>query len=241
MVYSQFAEGAREESLEKESETLKIIREVVDLHFSLFRHRGRLDHTEGNKLQRVWLKLTTSAFHSSRIALHALETGYYTQSFMLTRAVYEDWLVAFDCEGHTETVEALLDPNLRDPRFEDMYQRLPAQSKSLWGKIEDYEGTYGFLSTFAHPRTRALEDTLNPDGTLRFVPAYNGIRFALAARFLLMGTLLMLTFVEKLADFLDTPESQDWKNNHLGEVKSNAHAALESLEDRLMSYRNQSG
>ena len=55
---------------------------------SLFSNiRGTLEATEDNKLQRVWLALTTSASHSSRVALYALESGYYTQSFALTRAM----------------------------------------------------------------------------------------------------------------------------------------------------------
>ena len=111
--------------------------------------------------------------------------------------------------------------------------------KRLWGEQGDYEGTYGFLSTFAHPRSRAIEDTLNREGTVRIVPEYHEIRFALAAWFFIKANLLMLEFVERLADFLDSPESQEWKNLQLKTVKPNGYGLLESLDKRLLSYLKQ--
>ena len=239
MIYSEMLAGIRLQTRHREVETLEILREMVDLHFALFQHPGVLDATEDNKLQRVWLALITSAFHSSRVALYGLESGYYTQSFALTRAVFEDWLTAFDCKEHSETVEALMDSNKAVPHFSVMYERLPCEFKRLWGKQEDYEGTYGFLSTFAHPRPRAIEDTLNYEGKVRIVPEYNEIRFALAAFFLLKAILLLLEFVERLADYLDSPESHKWKNVQLGTVTPKGHALLESLDRRLLSYLNQ--
>ena len=181
-----------------------------------------------------WLWFSTS--HSSRVALYALESGYYTQSFALTRAVFEDCLTAYDCIEHPETAEALLDSSKTMPRFSAMYKRLPCWLKRLWGEQGDYEGTYGFLSTFAHPRFRAIEDTSNREGTVRIVPEYNEIRFALAARFLIQANLLMLVFVERLADYLDYPECKEWKTLQLETVKPKGYGLLESLIERLLSY-----
>lgn len=174
--------------------------------------------------------MTTSASHSSRVALQALESSYYTQSFALTRAVFEDWITAYDCKDHTETVEALLDSNKTMPRFSVMYKRLPSELKRLWGAQGDYEGTYGFLSTFAHPRGRAIEDTMNIDGRVKVVPQYDEIRFALAAFFLTKAILLMMEFVERLADYLHCPESHEWKSLQLKIVKPKGFALLESLD-----------
>lgn len=101
----------------KEGETLDDLQEMVDLHFSLFKYPGKVESTNSNAVHRVSLALTTSPSHSSRVALDALESGYYTQSFAMTRAVFEDWLTAFDCKKHAETVEALLDSNRNVPRF----------------------------------------------------------------------------------------------------------------------------
>ena len=239
MTYLKMSADTRVQATRREAETLETLHEVVDLHFSLFQTPGMLEVTEDNKLQRVWLGLTTSASHSSRVALYALESGYYTQSFALTRAVFEDWLTAYDCKEHPETADALLDSNKTMPRFSTMYKRLPCGLKRLWGEQGDYEGTYGFLSTFAHPRSRAIEDTLNREGTVRIVPEYHEIRFALAAWFFIKANLLMLEFVERLADFLDSPESQEWKNLQLETVKPNGYGLLESLDKRLLSYLKQ--
>ena len=239
MTYLEMLEDTRVQATRREAETLETLHEVVDLHFSLFQHPGTLEATEDNKLQRVWLALTTSASHSSRVALYALESGYYTQSFALTRAMFEDWLAAYDCKEHPETADALLDSNKAMPRFSTMYNRLPCGLKRLWGEQGVYEGTYGFLSTFAHPRSRAIEDTLNREGTVRIVPEYNEIRFALAARFFIEANLLMLKFVERLADYLDSAESQEWKNLQLETVKPKGFGLLESLNKRLLSYLKQ--
>ena len=40
----------------------------------------------------------------------------------------------------------------------------------------------------------------------------------------------MLGFVERLADYLDSPESLEWKNLQLGTVKPKGYGLLESLE-----------
>ena len=239
MTFLEILESSRLETIRSEAETLNVLREVVDLHFSLFAHRRTLEANEDNKLQRVWLALTTSAAHSSRVALDALESGYYTQCFMLTRSVFEDWLTAYDCDDNPETVDALLDSGKSMPRFSTMYDRLPCGLKRLWGRQGDYEGTYGFLSTFAHPRFRAVEDTLSQEGRVRIVPEYNGMRFALGAWFFLKANLLMLDFVERLADYLVSPESLAWRNSQLESVKPQAYTLFESLDRRLLSYLEQ--
>ena len=239
MTFSDFALETRQQSWKQEGEVLQIIQEVLDLHFSLFRHPFTLELTEDNKLQRVWLALTTSAFHSLRIGYDALESGCYSQCFTLTRVALEDWLVAVDCQSHSETIEALLDSKRRFPAFKRMAKRLPEELKVHWEEIGDNEGNYGFLSTFAHPRQRALQATVNFSGTILIVPEYDAIWFTLASNLLLEVTLLMLSFVEKLADFLGTPASQEWQSQNLKEVKPKGFATFDSLQKRIMSYSQQ--
>ena len=221
---------------QRERETLEPLHEILDLHFSLFSHPVTLEATEENKLQRVWISLTTSASHSSRVALYALESGYYTQCFALTRSALENWLTAFDCKEHPETVEALLDENKAMPRFSEMYERLPCNLKSLWREQGSDAGTYDFLSTFAHPRHRAIEDTRNREGRVRTVPDYDDMRFALAARHLVIAILLLMDYLARLADFLDSPESEEWKASQLKTVKPKGFTLLESLNKRMNSY-----
>ncbi len=236
MAYRKISFGVRRQTRQRESEVLRTIQEGIDLHFSLFQHPGKLSTTEDNRVERVWLNLTTSGFHSLRIATYALESGYYSQCFTLTRAALEDWLTAYDCINNPGTVKALDDAEGRVPTFTDMAARLPEKLKILWKAADEPEGTYGFLSTFAHPRTRALQATFNDSGMLLIVPAYNEIRFALAARLLLQTALLLLEFVERLADYLATPASNEWKVQSLNTVKPRCFTLLASLLDRLDSY-----
>ena len=236
MTFSELSQNSQQQTRNHERHVLQTIQEIIDLHFDLFRHRGGFEFSEDNQLQQVWLGLTTSAFHSLRISLQALGSGYYAQSFTLTRAAFEDWLTAVDCKSHTETVQALLNSEIRTPRPETMGRRLPDELKSLWRGVDDPEGYYGFMSTFAHPRKRALEATVNESGTFLIVPEYIEMRFALAALELLKVALLMLEFLERLADYLATPASLGWKSQHLEKVQPNGIALLESLLNRCKTY-----
>ena len=49
----------------------------------------------------------------------------------------------------------------------------------------------------------------------------------------------MLEFVERVADYLDSAESQEWKNLQLETVKPKGFGLLESLNKRLLSYLKQ--
>ena len=62
------------------------------------------------------------------------------------------------------------------------------------------------------------------------------MRFALAALELLKVALLMLDFLERLADYLATPASLGWKSQHLEKVRPNGMALLESLLNRCKNY-----
>ena len=236
MAYREISLGVRRQTWQRESEVLRTIQEGIDLHFSLFQHPRWPTPTDDNRVERVWLNLTTSGFHSLRIATYALESGYYSQCFALTRAALEDWLTAYDCISNPGTVKALDGSEGRIPTFIDMAARLPEKLKILWKATNEPEGTYGFLSTFAHPRTRALQATSNESGTVLIVPEYIEIRFALAAKLLLQTALLLLEFVERLADYLATPASNEWKGETLNAVQPRCFALLESLLVRLNSY-----
>ena len=236
MTYSDFLLNVRRTTWEEEREVLKVIIEGIDLHFALFKHPGNLTHTADNRLQQVWLQSTTSGFHSLRVAVDSLGSGYYTQCFMLTRAALEHWLIAHDCICNPATVDALLGLRGSVPRPSTMAQRLPENLKVLWDNVNGGDGTYGFLSTFAHPRPRALQATSNDAGTVLIVPEYNEMRFALAAKLLLQTVLLLSEYVERLADYLATPASVEWKSRILERAKLKCFALLESLQHRLNSY-----
>ena len=229
-------EKVRQETRRLEKDLLPVIQQVLDLHWLLFQQRGQFLLTEDNKRQQVWLKLTTNGYQSLRLAFKALETGNYTQCFTLSRCALEDWLVCNDCLNNEPTVPALLGSGQRVPTFKEMAQRLPDELNSLWKKAGDDEGTYGFLSTFSHPRERALQSAVNSDGTLSVFPKYDEIRFALAARFLLQNGMALLDFLARLADYLATPATKYWRNQNLKIVESKGLAALEAIIERLNGY-----
>ena len=49
----------------------------------------------------------------------------------------------------------------------------------------------------------------------------------------------MVEFVERLADYLVSPESLEWRNSQLESVKPQAYTIFDSLGKRLPSYLEQ--
>ena len=58
----------------------------------------------------------------------------------------------------------------------------------------------------------------------------------MGAWFLFKANLLMVEFVERLADYLVSPESLEWRNSQLESVKPQAYTIFDSLDKRLPSY-----
>lgn len=187
------------ETINREQEVLNAIEQLLNQYIAGFRLLGKskVTHAEGQEL--VWSSLTLRAFKSFRWAYHLLQRGYYSQSMMLTRSGYEDWLVCMDCISYDETVDALLDGGRRVPTFRDMSERLPESLKKEWTDYGGVEGLYGFLSTFSHPRYRTLVQNIDPEQrSFRVTPSFDQSYFLVTSYYLLQGALRMLEFLARL-------------------------------------------
>lgn len=85
-----------------------------------------------------------------------LQNGYYSQSMMLTKSAFEDWLVCEDSKSQPGTITALLDRKGRFPSPSKMAKRLEEPLKGEWIGLPGVDGTYGLLSTFTHPRYQGV-------------------------------------------------------------------------------------
>lgn len=178
--------------------------------------------TEENETQFVLLRLLTKAFNSIQCAHNLLQLGYYTQALTLVRSAYEDWLVSHDCVSHAETVRALQGKGGRVPSFKIMADRMDAAFRADWTGAGG-EGTYGLLSTFSHPRTRAVNAVINPDTkTLRVGPDYDESLFLFTAHHLL-NISIRLTF------FFAALTSPEWIKAVLAPAVEEAHQLREEL------------
>lgn len=227
----KFEERIRAEITSSEREVLGVIEDLVNQHLAGFRQIGSFTLTAtltaDNRPLQVWLLLSNRAFNSLRWAYHLLAAGYYSQSMMLTRGAFEDWLVCEDAKEHTETVAALLDRDGRVPTFSAMADRLEKPLRKEWKDTLGDDGIYGLLSTFAHPRYRAIAVLVDPDTlTLRLGPNWDEDLFIVAANYLLLALIRMMEFVIRLV-----PQDTAWLVD-LKPFMDRAHQCREDLAAR---------
>jgi hypothetical protein len=231
----ELEEQTRTQTRGLEQKVLAAIEQMLDLYLSGFQQIGKFTRTDNNRLEQVWVFLTIRAFNSMRWAYYLLESGYFSQSMMLTRTAFEDWLVSMDCIEHSETVEAILGEKGRVPKFSTMANRLEKPLKKEWKDIEGDDGVYGLLSTFSHPRYRAIAVLLDPKSKVfRVGPAYDDDLFLVASNYLLLGLIRMMEFLARLVDPIEPNWTQaakpilDQSQVCRGEVLARAKARLEA-------------
>ena len=157
---------------------MEALEDLLNAYLAAFRAVGGFTPTKDNRHQELWLRLVSRSFNTMRWGRTLVRTGYPAQAFILARSALEDWLACMDSIEHEETVEALLQGG-HIVRFTDMVKRsLPVELGAWWGGGADDKVTYGFLSTFSHPRYRSVVMQLDPESlTLRVGPFYDEILF----------------------------------------------------------------
>lgn len=215
-----------------EPRILAAAEELLNRHLDGFRSLSPFTTTNENRREYVWLLLWNRSFNSLRWAYHHLNTGYYSQSLMLTRSASEDWLVCEDCKTHPETIEALLDNSGRVPNFRVMADRLEEPLKREWNGMPGIDGTYGLASSLAHPRHRALAVLLDPaTKTIRLGPCWDEWLFIVSADYLLLGLIRMVEFMMMLV----SADEKDWR---LTRLKPSLNEALECRAWLLSRAKN---
>ena len=186
----------KSEITSRESLVLGVMEDLLNQHLAGFRQIGSFTLTADNQPEEVWVLLTNRAFNSLRWGYHLLQTGYYSQAMMLTRAAFEDWLVCEDAKGHPKTRAALLDRVGRVPNPSVMAARLEKPLREEWKGVVGDDGIYGLLSTFAHPRYRAVAVLVDSEThNLRLGPSWDEDLFIVTANYLLLALIRMMEFV----------------------------------------------
>ena len=187
----------RGETRQRHGPVLECLEALLNCYLEGFRELDHFTSTEGNEREQVWVFLVTKSFNSMRWAFHLLQHGYYTQALTLIRTVWEDWLVCEDCVNRPDTVIATLGKGGRVPSFKKMADRMEEPLRSDWiGESQGDEGTYGVLSTFAHPRARAIHVIRNPEsGVIRLGPNYDERLFLYTSHVLINAGIRMTEVV----------------------------------------------
>jgi hypothetical protein len=192
----ELEEQTKTQTRRQEGKILTIIEGLLNRYSVCFEQIGQFQRTNDNTVELVWLFLTIRAFNSMRWAYCLLETGYYSQSMMLTRSAFEDWLVCEDCKTHPSTVNAILEEGKRVPNPKTMSDRLEEPLKQKWN-----DEIYGFLSTFTHPRYSGVAVLIDPETKfLRVGPAYEWKLVLVTSHYLLFALILMTEFLIRLVD-----------------------------------------
>ncbi len=169
-----------------------VIRKTVTLHYSELKsiYSGLECLTQGlnkcspiveteqkpvdKELKSVLLGLAWRSVDSLRMAVVALEMGYYQQGLALVRISEEDCLTATDAITHPPTLKALLYGEGKigkgDLRYSEMAKRMSVDYRNTWQEI------YGFLSEYAaHPRHKSLKGLarIGPNGESIFRAGYD--------------------------------------------------------------------
>ena len=169
-----------------------VIKKTLDLHYSALKtiYSGLDCLTQGlnecasivekeeiqadKELKSVLLGLAWRSVDSLRMAVVALEMGYYQQGLALVRISEEDCLTATDAITHPPTLKALLYGEGKigkgDLRYSEIAKRMSVDYRKTWEEI------YGFLSKCgAHPRYESLKglSRINPKGESIFRAGYD--------------------------------------------------------------------
>lgn len=194
--------ATRERTLSENGDAIKGIEAILNVYLDGFRSAGAFQQTPDNSLEMVWRLLLAKSFNSLRLSYDLVQMGYYVQALSLIRMVDEDWLVCMDSFIRPETVESLLSDKGSWPKFGDMANRLPEKLKMAWkGVIGESEGSYGFLSTFVHPRNRSLASMINSeDNRLRVGPDYDKGLFLVSSYYLVTAAIRMTEFLGRTSD-----------------------------------------
>ena len=112
----ELEQGVRTETYLKHRDWLVALENLLNAYIAVFRESGPFYPSEENRREKVWLLLTARSFNSMRWAYELVRTGYYSQAMLLTRSVFEDWLVCMDAIGHDQTVDAISSLWVADPQ-----------------------------------------------------------------------------------------------------------------------------
>ena len=204
---------------------LEVVYEALDHILRGLSDFGSRKQKPDNKLESARLFLATRSFNSIRIAMIALERGYYQQASALVRMAMEDRLVARDIENHRPTLDALLGGEGKLGTFGKMAERVSPKAKEVW----DIE--YGWLSKFAaHTRYESMRGLVvtGTDGQTTLGPGGRYDKIEVMAG--LYSVLRMLVFNMEIVTKVTYSAGIDWIVDAMPVFKK-VEALLQEIDD----------
>jgi len=95
----------------------------------------------------VQLALISQGLNTLRTSVHAASTGYYIQSLIPLRHVYESWLSFWYLVKFPQKADQWLTPRKRPPSASEMLEKIEHPSDDIKSKVREF---YGELNRFVH-------------------------------------------------------------------------------------------
>ena len=182
---------AGEETNTTSSKTLGLLKKGISFYaetLSLISIR----HSTNDIVARI--ALASQNFNSLKLAIDAAINGYYVQSMILMRNVYENWLAFWYLAKFPTDADIWLNPqpNRRPPTAETMRNKIDYSVQETKSKLHEY---YVELNRFSHTDPIAILNRLRKDEgeiSVRLGVEYNPVEFDACANSILFWLANML-------------------------------------------------
>ncbi len=156
-------------SFESSLETVNVMQKTLGLYAHAL---SLIKTTEEPKVALVRMSLVSQNLNTLSLAVDSAIMGYYIQSMILLRNVYENWLAFWYLAKFPGDAEIWLDPNRYPLKAETMRNKVEFVSHETKAKLHDFRSE---LNRFNHTDSIAVLSRLRKDREKTFVRS--GVEF----------------------------------------------------------------
>lgn len=192
------------------------------------------DTDELELVRQLWIQLLSYAVGSARLSYQAAVSGYYPQSYTMTRSVFETFLVWKYTEKYPAQAMLWF-------RSEEGKPRKKLRTPTLVDRLRDSDDTlvisvisrYDRIKAMAHPSEKVLQQSVTFDqGVFQIGPNYIP---DMSSSALYEGANAFCCVLRLLEQFMRQPE--EW-SSALSEVQSDLSRSKERHRERIKAFRS---
>lgn len=153
------------------SREFDLLKRAFDLYSEGF---SAIPKSGNGKAMVARLALLSQNLNSFHVMINSASRGFYIQSLIPLRNVFENWLAFWYLEKFPDEADRWLDPTwqMRPPKAETMRNKIDHPSQQTKSKLKDF---YDELNRFAHTDPAAILSILEQEGEKTYIGV--GIRF----------------------------------------------------------------
>lgn len=203
--FDKMSRHVEENTISSSSKTLELLKRGISFFTESF---SRMTFRQQTNDAVVRMALVSQNLNSLKFAVDAATHGYYIQSMVLMRNVYENWLAFWYLAKFPNYADIWLNPDLnrRPPKAETMRNKIDYTGQETKAKLHDY---YAELNRFSHTDLIGVISRLRKDDgktSVRVGVEYNSIELDACADSILFWLANMLIAIRSLM----TKPDKDW-------------------------------